>query len=670
MAQALDAVTQRRLLPSIQGLRGIAVLLVVLYHADLPIGAGYVGVDVFFVISGFVITRLVLNRSEHTDRLGLKSFWAARVRRLAPALAVAIVLTLVLSVPFSSPAGSQSDVATTGIASIFWVANAVLAVLTLGYFADGAEQNPLLHMWSLAVEEQFYLVFPLIVVAMLWWVRRRGTDRFRLFAVVIAALSVLSLVVSIALTYADLSFGVGPTLAFYSPMSRAWEFGAGALVALAVHRHAVRGVPALAAGGFVLLALGLVVIDDPSVFPGYIAVVPVLGSAMLCAAASSDSERVLSVRPLVWIGDRSYGWYLFHWPLIVLIGTYVTDAVAAVLGLLIADWSLRALEDPIRHRRKLGGLSAPKLWLTCSAPVVVGCVLLMFAGSQYWWNGSIEQFAHGVSRGEHPVQAECQSVTPLTERDMSACTFGPDDDPDPMILIGDSNGGMYADMVAEAAEQTGRRVTIATIPSCQVDDVAMSRKGVRPNFLIDCLGRYDDTLAWLAEQPPSTVLVASGAATPDLTNFVLLDADGTVYEDGEAKQAALQASLERSYDAIGRLGHQVVAIELAPQWKEPDNTGWTPRDCSVIDVLIDAETCERHLDRASMDAQQQRTLAAARSAADATGTQVLAVRDVLCPDDMCGTTIDGTWIYSDSAHLTPVGANLLADRFVDLMSQR
>ncbi len=658
-----------RRLRSVQGLRGVAVLLVVLFHVGAPIGAGFIGVDVFFVISGFVITRLVLSRSAGTMRLSLRDFWAGRVRRLAPALGLAILLTLLLSIPFASPVGTQNDTGITAVASVLWIANTVLAVLTLGYFADSAVQNPLLHMWSLAVEEQFYLAFPLIVVAVLWWLRRRGgSDRIRTFTIVISVVTALSLVASVVLTYANLPFGIGPTLAFYAPVTRAWEFGAGALVALAPALVAARRAQWLSASGAALIVVSLIVIDDPSIFPGYIALLPVIGSSLICWSASSAGEKVLSSGPMVWIGDRSYGWYLFHWPLIVLAADFLTGPGAALIALGLAHLSLRYVEDPIRHRQRFSGLTAPRLWLLTSIPVVAASILLMFATANHWWSDSVRDYATSVSRGVHPVQEKCQSPTPLTERDMSTCTFGPADD-EPMILIGDSNGGMYADMAAKAAEQLGRQITIATIPSCQVADLAIARPNLRLTFAVDCLGRYKDTLTWLSTQPRSTVIVASGSSIPDLEDYILVDAKSHKYEDGSDKQDAWAASLERAYEAIEEQGHQVAAVELIPQWAEPDGSAWTPKDCSLIDVLRDRTACERHLSLAAMDQRQRRTLAATREAAAAAAVTSIKVRDVLCARDLCGTTRDGVGLYSDSAHLTPAGADLLMGRFVEFMSQ-
>ena len=658
-----------RRLQSIQGLRGVAVLLVVLYHVGAPIGAGYIGVDVFFVISGFVITRLVLARSADTMRLSLRDFWAARVRRLAPALALAIVLTLVLSVPFASPVGVQNDTGITAIASIAWMANIVLATLTLGYFADSAVQNPLLHMWSLAVEEQFYIAFPLIVVAVLWWARRRGGDRrTRALAIVVAAATVLSFAASVVLTYASLPIGIGPTLAFYSPVSRAWEFGVGALVALLPALMGVRRARSLAATGAAALVASLVLIDDPTVFPGYVALLPVMGSALLCYSANSTHGGVLASRPMVWIGDRSYGWYLFHWPLIVLTSELVSGPVAALIALGIADLSLRYVEDPIRRRRRWPRLSAPRLWLATSVPVLGVSLLLMVASSHHWWSQSVETYAASVSRGVHPVQSRCQSVTPLSERNLSTCTFGPSSDTSPVILIGDSNAGMYADMAVRAAEAAGRKITIASIPSCQVADLAIARPRVRLTFLVDCLGRYDDTIKWLATQPASTVVIASGSSIPDLDQYILVDAKGHVFASGSDKQDAWASSLERAYSTIEGQGHQVAAVELIPQWAEPDGSGWNPKDCRLVDVLRDRTGCERHVSLAEMDRRQHRTLAATREAAASAAVTSIEVRDVLCSRDRCGTSRDGVGLYSDSAHLTPAGADLLMGRFVEFMS--
>jgi peptidoglycan/LPS O-acetylase OafA/YrhL len=668
MSDAVSAVTGR--LRSIQGLRAVAVLLVVLYHAGLPIGAGYVGVDVFFVISGFVITRLLVSRSADTLHLDLPSFWAGRVRRLAPALTVATLLTLLLSVPFAGPVGTQHDVGITAVASVAWVANVILAVLTTGYFADASAQNPLLHMWSLAVEEQFYLAFPILVVLVLWWVRRRrGTLMTSPLAVAVGVATVLSYVASVAITYADLPLGVGPTLAFYAPVTRAWEFGAGALVVLCAGRRAPQRPRLVAVTGAVALAASLVLIDDPSVFPGYIAILPVVGAALLCWSANADHGDLLASPPMVWIGDRSYGWYLFHWPLIVLTAQYVTAGGAALLGLVLADLSFRYVEEPIRHRQRLSGWSAPRLWFVCAVPVVCCSALLIVASGHYWWNPSVKAFAMGVSRGEHPVQSRCQSPTPVGERDMASCTFGPRDDPNPIILVGDSNAGMYADMAVAAAKKAGRRITVATIPSCQLADVATARPGVRRSFALDCHARYADTLAWLGRQPRSTVLVVSGSSIPDLDRFILVGPAGEKFVTGAQKRRAWAASLSRAYAAVQHRGHRVVPVELIPQWAESDGSGWSPRECQLVDLVRDPAKCERMRSRVEMDHQQRLTLSAMHAAAASAGVTPLAVRDTLCPDELCGTSRDGRGLYSDSAHLSADGAELLLPRFTRFMSR-
>ena len=347
----------------IQGLRAIAVLMVVLFHAGLPIPGGFVGVDVFFVISGFVITAMLHRQRLQEGCIRLRTFYWRRFKRLTPALSLMISVTLILSVLILSPLGSQQIAAKTAIGAMLLLSNVVVAFTTGGYFDAPAEANPLLNTWSLSVEEQFYLVFPALLV--LGWVLAARWSRLRSAPVGIvggiAAVS-LALVVLESLGFVP-DFGQSITnFFFYSPFTRAWEFAVGALLALLLtkrsRRISIRSRNILGMLGLALLASSGWLINSFTTFPGKWTLLPVVGTLLLLLAGSdqgSTVSRLLGTKPMVKIGDWSYSIYLWHWPLIVfatILWPFSTYApiIALALSFLPAIASYHWVEQPLRQR--------------------------------------------------------------------------------------------------------------------------------------------------------------------------------------------------------------------------------------------------------------------------------------------------------------------------------
>ena len=359
--------------------------MVVAFHAGLPVPGGFVGVDVFFVISGFVITGMLLREWSATGRVSLGAFYVRRFKRLAPALALMVGVTAIVSSLVLSPLGAQQTAAETGAGAMLLVANWVIAGATGGYFDASAETNPLLNTWTLSVEEQFYLAFPAIL-ALAWVVARR----FRL-----APLAVVGFVAAISFVLADIgSTGYASSwlLGFYSPLTRAWEFAVGSLVALAAPKLAqgLRSGLGLAGIGLLAASLWLIGADTPS--PGMWTLLPVAGAALVILAGVRGSTlmtRVLAARPLATIGDHSYSIYLWHWPFIVFASLLWPESsyapvAAAAASLLPAIASYRWVEQPIRA---LDRLTAPRL-AALIAVVVVAPVLVAGAvgatATSYW----------------------------------------------------------------------------------------------------------------------------------------------------------------------------------------------------------------------------------------------------------------------------------------------
>jgi peptidoglycan/LPS O-acetylase OafA/YrhL len=349
----------------VEGLRAVAVLLVVLYHAGLaPISGGYVGVDIFFVISGFVITTTLAREVERRGTISIAGFYARRATRLLPAATTVILVTLVASWLWLPPI-LFGDIVGDALASTLYAVNYRLAHVGVDYFASDVP-SPLQHYWSLAVEEQFYLVWPLLLIAVAVLGRGRGGQARRTVGnawtvLVLVAIIVASFVACVAITRRSLPW------AYFGAPTRAWELALGALVAVGARRLARVPSPLAAVvtwAGMAAIAGSALGFDDATVFPGYAAALPVAGAALViaggCTTPRAGAQVVLGTGPFRLIGKLSYSWYLWHWPVLI-IAPAVLGAeprlwqrmllVAVSLGL--AALCFTVLENPIRTAKSL-----------------------------------------------------------------------------------------------------------------------------------------------------------------------------------------------------------------------------------------------------------------------------------------------------------------------------
>ncbi len=369
--------------PDVEGLRGVAILLVLLFHTGLPLPGGFVGVDVFFVISGFLITGLLLREQERTGRISFTRFYARRVRRLLPAAAVVLLVTLPLAYLVVAPL-DRSAVMLDGAASALSVGNVRFALTTGDYFSSMTTPSPFLHFWSLGVEEQFYLVWPALLLLAAWRLPRAG-----------AALA-LGVVLAASFAASVLITDVSPSWAFYMLPTRAWQLAAGGLLAVGAVRLARAPGLILAPLGWAavaLLAWASLALNSDIAYPGLAALAPAAAAAALVASGALRRGPGLLLRtsPLRFLGRISYSLYLWHWPILVLVplalgGTLETPAmvVLAFLAIAVATASWVYVEEPFR--RGLPILAAPPrrsiaLGLAAMLTVVVVASTLDRAGS-------------------------------------------------------------------------------------------------------------------------------------------------------------------------------------------------------------------------------------------------------------------------------------------------
>lgn len=349
-------------IPGIDGLRAVAILSVVLFHAGVPgLPGGYVGVDVFFVISGFLITRLLVSEVIQTGTIDILNFYARRVRRLLPALAVVLVVTIAAGAIVLSPIGEQQDLAASALATVTFLSNVFFWRTQTGYFAGPADQLPLLHMWTLAVEEQFYIFWPLAILTTNILARRLGTSLWMLLACLVLAGGLSSVLFSWLIT------PTRETMAFYLTPFRAWEFGIGGLLSICwTYKVGTRSAhlvgSALGFFGLAAILAASVLFDANTVFPGIAAGLPAVGAGSVILgvmlAAKSPVARLLSATPLVIVGRLSYSWYLWHWPLLATarawsLGEHLLwrDLALVLVGLAFSAATYRFVEQPVREKK-------------------------------------------------------------------------------------------------------------------------------------------------------------------------------------------------------------------------------------------------------------------------------------------------------------------------------
>ena len=634
----------------IQGLRGIAVLLVVVYHTGVGLPGGFVGVDIFFVVSGYVIARLLLRELEATGAISLREFYARRARRLLPALVAVTAVTLGISLLVLSPFGEQQDAIAAARATALFGAN--LYFLRQQAYLELAE-NPLRHMWSLGVEEQFYALMPLLIVAVAWAARHL---RFRVTTVLGVGVAI-STAVSFTGSYL-LSSGRGSTLmdrwvgatpdrvAFFSPATRAWEFGVGiacalvpvVVVAAGVRRGARLAWRAVGMAGGVGLAWSAVALDVLDRFPGTAALAPVLGTAALILASAGDTAttRVLSARWLTWIGDRSYGWYLWHWPFVVAAEALWPDRpwvliVASIVALGPTMVSYAYLEQPIRRRVNLHGRRAVALGVACTAiplalawPTGVGTSAI--SGRPFEVRDAWTESRAAVIRG-------CFGVDQRSWR-ASHCLVGGSGGPI-VGLVGDSHAASVSDGVIAAGREWS--VAIVSQPGCP-----LMRFG--PLGSDGCGAATAETLA-IVDRVGARVLVIANAAT----RYVVLEREGGTPQIAEERRETYVDAYVRTVEALVLEGRRVVVILEVPTMTFSRRVSLLrPNPAPLVTPLAN-----------QVDRNEIARMIVERLGGD-DRISIVDPAPILCPSSACSPIIGGEWAYMEASHLGPYGASLLS----------
>lgn len=645
----------------IDGLRAIAVVPVVLFHAGLPgFAGGYAGVDVFFVISGFLITSLILNDLER-DRFSLLIFYERRARRIMPALTLVAVVTAIFSAFIMRPERLEEFGASLA-ATIFFSAN-IYFWRTVDYFGTDAEERPLLHMWSLAVEEQFYIVFPVLLIA-IWRVYRSNSGR--VFWIVFASAAAASF--ALAFFASDWK----PMANYYLPVTRAWELLAGSLVALWLKGQPPqksRFSSLLASLGLALVLFAFLFIDETITWPGLWTLVPVLGAALIIAFAHSDcpTGRALSFGPLVFVGLLSYSMYLWHQPLFAFARIsnanqpsllIMTALATATLPLAWLSW--RFVELPFRKPTKMGGFSRRSVF-SASAVGVLGLAALGLVPIVSP-NSAERMF---LSRASDAMIARYEMQSKATDVSAFRQEFGDSDD---LCRFRHNLVTDEAEEVFLSCTDEGERAVIITGGSHAIDLFHALRLSSDIDVLIGFSRGYCRPHRRLSGPPPHTCpydgLSKLVAKYPDrIALIVYTQAGFTVYDDYRqvSSVGGLHMDLvEQVGEYLYTLSQFVPVVALGPR----PLLGADPRRLSI-----------RHPFEEQLTSSQSPGIDAAIHAVDAAFAEVLERREIsyLSHAEAIGTIlpqeaiIDGMLTYRDRDHWSLHGAKIFGSRFIDAL---
>ena len=690
---------QKQFRSDIEGLRAVAVLAVVLFHAGVPgVGGGFIGVDVFFVVSGFLITGLLWREASGTGTVRLARFYGARARRLLPAAVTVLVATCVASAVLLPPLQVRSVIG-DGIASALYAGNYRFAIQGTDYLSADAPPSPVQHYWSLGVEEQFYLLWPALIIGTAWLLarlaRRAGTAATRSVApylLVLAVLAAVSFMISLSWTETL------PSWAFFSLPTRAWELAVGGLVALTA--GAWRKLPGPSAavvgwGGLALIVVTCTQVGDATPYPGTTALLPVLGTALVIGAGCATSDlgvgHFLSKPAMRSIGRLSYSWYLWHWPVLLLapalfgqsLGLAGRLAMAAVsFGLAIL--TLHLIENPVRFAPSLKRSSRRSLAVGGALTAVAVCVGLVLMTVRPVPVG--QGTAAAPVRPAAPKEPSAQAPPSLSVRDQLLAAIAKSTEPGPVptnltpaldaiakpdvfvngcvlswkdveqpecvsgdpgasttvALVGDSHAAMWQPAMESIAQQRHWRLITMSKVTCPLMDLPINSPYLGREFT-ECEQWRADMMARLEAERPRVVVL-------DMSRRYGADFGFTSYD--QAWLNGLTVLVHRLHDT----GAGVLVLGPVP---DPHSTVPT----CVSAHMDDASACSS----ARPEGLNETGIAAEAVATKAGGGQYAELSDLFCTTDRCPVIVGDTLVFRDDNHVTTEYTQVLGPVLGDMV---
>lgn len=655
----------------IQGLRAFAVLIVVIFHAKIPFfEAGYIGVDMFFAISGYVITGMILREMEAQRKFSFINFYWNRFKRLTPALALVVLVTVGFSI-FLQPVFQSLVTVKTGAGSLLMLSNFVIANTSGGYFDPQASQNALLNTWSLAVEEQFYLLFPAVLVIALLFSRSNIEVVKKIQISLLSFITLISLAFFISNTpellslngaYVELVHRLQAKIVvileslniqlpipynwdwifgYYGPVVRIWEFGFGAIAAIA---WAMKGsitvftAKLLSFTGFLLIFVSMFILRQHENDFSILFIAPVVGTTLILYSGNSQKSfvyKLFSHKSMVYVGDRSYGFYLWHWPILVLLwsitqNSFFSAIILLPLTFLAGHISYRFIEQPLRKysysSAKIKIISIFGIWVL---PLFLTFIVI-FGATNFWGNESVKE-----SITPHSA-AGCEG----SNETFTSCTENRETSGNPIYLWGDSNATQYADAFKALSTQEQFPLTVTSYPGCAPLDIYQNNNSTCSLF-------YKENINNLSTIEPSIVVLAMTSRTWAPPNWI----SGEL--PIEAKQQLymqLENGLTQTILELKSLGHTpLIVLPIARFEYENmplsfDSTPW-------ISVLTrNFENNSNSL--ADLEKEQITVREIFTKVSKETNISSIDPTIFQCPGQVCRPFANGHAIYSDISHLS------------------
>jgi peptidoglycan/LPS O-acetylase OafA/YrhL len=637
--------------PDIEGLRGIAILFVLLFHAGLPwMPGGFIGVDVFFVISGFLITSKLWRESQQPGGLSIAKFYAWRIRRLLPAALVAVAVVSLFGLLIAAPL-DRSELAADGAASALSIAN-MRFIGSVDYFAPTSSPSPFLHFWSLSVEEQFYLVWPALIVLITW---RGGGSRRLTTALLIGV--VASFALSMWLTDAS------PARAFYLLPTRVWQLGVGGLLALIGVLGTSRRAGALAWAGLAAVAVAGVALTAEMPYPGFAALLPTAGAVALLygGGAPGGPLRLLAAAPLRFLGKISYSLYLWHWPLLVLprmfleralSGVEIVVAVAAAIGISWLSW--RFVEQPFRYGERsrratswsairigVAGILTVTLFMQglaagLAAPAVVVQPSPSPSGSPVASDGPI-----ALPAGLTPSLASARDDEERLRGDGCLafervktppdCEYGVKGSAITIALVGDSHAAHWFPAIEALALERGWRLLTFVKVSCSFTTLIQRNLALKREYR-ECTAFNEATIARINQIKPTLTIIVNRRTFRPIKEGITPELAGAAFGEMVARLPGATAILVDTPDP-GR-----------------DAPACLSKHPSDIRACLFAQD----------DADNREIGVAERVAATVSGAQLIDLTSSICAAWPCSPISGSVLIYRDEDHMTETFSRSLA----------
>jgi peptidoglycan/LPS O-acetylase OafA/YrhL len=679
----------------IQALRALAVGSVVAYHAGLPVfNSGFVGVDIFFVISGYLIIGLLVREQQKNGRINLLTFVGRRARRLIPASSL-VLLTTVLLIWLMLPGLAGQRALGDVKSAAFYFANIDFARTAMDYWATQSV-GPVIHFWSLGVEEQFYIFFPILLVLVFLIVKKQ----------IVATVTITLVLVSIASFLVMMNYmNAGNVWAFYGPQSRAWEFAIGGIAAtFGATRHfkkiAIRRL--LVWLGWVALLYSVIAIDPKADFPSSITLIPVFGAALvlwLGSASDSDDQilhKVYSLNIIQKLGDLSYSTYLWHWPVLYFGARYVQQpflgpeklSATWAIPLILLSFGLAAatykwIENPFRHAAFIKNSGLKSLVFGLSLSLVVALVATLVSTQvirQQPGGPATEIQAEEISNVANP-EAVAKLVSDLAPKHIASdsapldpnqivsaqddfpdsysngchaedkqglvpqnCTLGPVDSKTHVYLFGNSHANMFFTPISDAAIAQGSKFTSKTRSGCSVADVVFMTGNVED---VACNTWRTQVLSEVLDLKPDLVIMSNSQ------NDRILDPTTGIRATPDRAKVLYIAGLQKIVNQLSESGIKVILIRDTPRLSE------APLDC--LSAYL-PEGCQYSVTESVNDPEFS-----VGAVGDIPGVLPADLTLALCGTSTCESVRTGTIVWRDSHHITDTYARELTPMFSELL---